>query len=85
MIRAQWQRARDEWRANRRLRLAGMAALAFLGIHLLLAMGDRREVLAARYGRDVELQARFAGMQAQKDWPERAAQELAKQREEATA
>jgi len=74
MIRAQWQRARDEWRANRRLRLAGMAALAFLGIHLLLAMGDRREVLAARYGRDVELQARFAGMQAQKDWPERAAQ-----------
>ena len=74
MIRAAWQRARDEWRANRRLRVAGMAALAFLGLHLLLAMGDQRGVLAERYGRDVELQARFAGMQEQKDWPERADQ-----------
>lgn len=74
MIRAWWHRAGDEWRANRRLRLAGMAALAFLGIHLLLAMGDQRKAMAERYGRDVELQARFAGMQEQKDWPERAEQ-----------
>ena len=74
MIRAAWQRARDEWRANRRLRLAGMAALAFLGIHLLLAMGVQRQALVERHGRDVELQARFAGMQEQKDWPERAEQ-----------
>ena len=27
MIRAAWQRARDEWRANRRLRVAGMVEL----------------------------------------------------------
>ena len=74
MVRTAWQRARDEWRANRRLRLAGMAALAFLGLHLLLAMGEQRRVLAERYGRDVELQARFAGMQEQKDWPGRADQ-----------
>ena len=74
MIRTAWQRARDEWRANRRLRLAGMAALVFLGLHLLLAMGEQRRVLAERYGRDVELQARFAGMQEQKDWPGRADQ-----------
>ena len=74
MIGARWERARDEWRANRRLRLAGMAALAFLGIHLLLAMGDRRAEVAERYGRDVELHARFSGMQEQKDWPERAEQ-----------
>ena len=77
MSRAAWQRARDEWRANRRLRLAGMAALAFVGIHLLLAMGDQRQALAEHYGRDVELQARLAGMQEQKDWPERAEQAVA--------
>ena len=74
MIRPAWQRARGEWRANRRLRLAGMAALVFLAIHLLLAMGDQRRALVERHGRDVELQARFAGMQVQKDWPERAEQ-----------
>ena len=74
MIRTHLQRARDEWRANRRLRLAGMVALAFLAAHALFAMGDHRRALAERYGDDLELQARFEGMRGQKDWPQRATQ-----------
>ena len=34
MIRAAWQRARDEWRANRRLRVAGMAEIVGADTHI---------------------------------------------------
>lgn len=74
MIRGYWQRARDEWRANRRLRLAGLVALAFVVLHALFAMAAQRQALAERYGKDLELQARFEGMRAQKDWAKRAGQ-----------
>lgn len=74
MIRAYWQRVRDEWRANRRLRLAGMVALAFVAFHLVFALEQRRQSLATQYGNDLELQARLQGMRGQADWDERAAQ-----------
>ena len=74
MIRAYWQRARDEWRANRRLRLAGLVALVFLVFHAVAAMESRRQALADRYSRDLELQARLEGMRDQTDWTGRASQ-----------
>ena len=75
MIRQYWPQVRDEWRANRRLRLAGLVALAFLAFHGVVAMEARRQALADRYSADLELQARLQGMQGQKDdWSGRAEQ-----------
>lgn len=74
MIRAYWERARGEWRANRRLRIVGLIALVFVGFHAVFAMGTQRAALAERYGKDIELQARFEGMRGQKDWAGRATQ-----------
>lgn len=72
MIRAWWQRARDEWRASRRLRIAGLVALAFVAFHLLAALERAREASADQYRNDMELQARLEGMRGQKAWQGRA-------------
>lgn len=74
MIREQWRKVRDEWRANRRLRLAGLVALVFLVLHAVSVLEDRRQNLARQYGNDLELQARLEGMRGQKDWDTRAIQ-----------
>lgn len=74
MIQGYWRKVRDEWRAKRRLRLAGMVALAFVALHALSALEQHRQSLASRYGNDLELQARLEGMRGQAHWKERAAQ-----------
>lgn len=77
MIGELWQKARGEWRANRRLRLAGLVALAFVVLHAASSLEDRRQALARQYGNDLELQARLDGMRGQQDWDARAAQAAA--------
>lgn len=74
MIRASWQRARDEWRNNRRLRIAGLVALVFVAFHLFFALEQRRQSFAARYANDLELQARLQGMRGHNAWAARASQ-----------
>ena len=74
MIRVYWLRARDEWRASRRLRMAGLIALAFVAFHLASAIGQRREALQVQYVNDLELEARLQGMRGQTGWDERAVQ-----------
>lgn len=72
MIPAYWLRARAEWRANRRLRLAGLVALVILAFNLAFALEQHRQVIEVQYAHDLELQARLEGMRGQKDWDERA-------------
>lgn len=74
MIRDHLLKARGEWRANRRLRLAALVALAFVVVHGVAALEERRQALARQYGNDLELQERLEGMRGQTDWEARADQ-----------
>lgn len=72
MMRAQWNKARDEWRVNRRLRLAVLLALVVLSVHALVALNGHRAALVDRYTADLELQARMQGINQQSEWTARA-------------
>lgn len=71
-MRAQWDRVRREWQANRRLRLGALVALLVVGVHLLLVMGDHRQATMDAYAKDLELQARMEGVGRDAQWPARA-------------
>ena len=72
MIRAQWIKARDEWRVNRRLRLAVLVALIVLSVHALVTLNEQKNALVDRYTADLELQARMQGINQQSEWTARA-------------
>ena len=87
-MRAQWSKARDEWRVNRRLRLAVLVALVVLSVHALAGLHRQKAVLVERYTADVELQARMQGINQQTEWTARAQDagaRLAKLREQMPA
>lgn len=71
---AWWQRARDEWQANRRLRLAALVAVVFVALHALAGLESRRQALAVRHASDLALLARMEGLRDQTEWDARAAQ-----------
>lgn len=75
---AQWAKVRQEWRANRRLRIGVLLALLVVGVHLLLVMGDHRRSTMAAYAKDLELQARMEGVGRDEAWPARADEATAK-------
>lgn len=68
MIRGQWTRIRDEWRANRRLRMAALVALAVLSTHAIAALEARKQAVVTRYTGDLELQTRLEGVSRQAAW-----------------
>lgn len=71
-MRAQWERVRQEWRQNRRLRLATLVVVLILGLHAVLGLSDRRQALAREYARDTELLARLEAVSRERAWPTRA-------------
>lgn len=73
MIRAEWERIRQEWRQNRRLRLGVLVVVTVLGIHAVLALADRQEAMAEQFRRDAELFARLESASREQAWPKRAA------------
>lgn len=84
MIAARWEQVRTEWQANRRLRLAGMAIVLVVGVHLALTASERRAPLIEEYARDADLVERLRDASSESAWPERAAkaeQRLAEVRE----
>jgi len=68
----QMQRALDEWRRSRRLRLAALVAFAILGAHAALAMSDRLHAREEAFRRDVQLLGRLEEASREAGWPARA-------------
>jgi hypothetical protein len=63
---------RQQWRDNRRLRLAVLAACAILGLHGVLTLADTRDALGADIARDADLLARLEQASRDQAWPDRA-------------
>lgn len=74
MMHAQLERARREWRMNRRLRLGALVILLVAGVHVATELSDRRSALAADYLRDAELVQRLQDASREAVWPKRARQ-----------
>jgi len=74
VIRAYWERARQEWRDNRRLRVGALAILLVAGAHAGVAIGDRRAAVAEEYSRDLQLLQRLEEASREAAWPKRALQ-----------
>lgn len=74
MMREQWERARQEWRQNRRLRVGALVVVAILGTHGALALGDRRSAMTEQFERDAALLARLESASREQAWPKRARQ-----------
>lgn len=74
MMRARWEQVRQEWRQNRRLRLGGLVVAVVLGLHAVLVLSDRQQVLAETYQREAGLLARLEEASRESAWPERAGQ-----------
>lgn len=68
MIRPQWQKIRDEWRGNRRLRMAVLVVIMILATHAIMSMEDQRRSLAGRYQSDQELLTRLHEVNGQTAW-----------------
>lgn len=68
MIRAQWQKIRDEWRGNRRLRMAVLVVVVILATHAVMTLEDQRRSLEGRYLSDQELLARLHEVNGQATW-----------------
>ena len=71
-MRAQWQRVRQEWRQNRRLRLGALVVVLIVGAHAALTLFDQRQAIAEEYRRDAELLSRLDEASREKAWPSRA-------------
>lgn len=71
-MRARWARIGEEWRANRRLRMAVLVALVVLAVNVIVALETQKRELIAGYTSDLELQARLEGVSRQSQWVERA-------------
>jgi len=82
VIAAHVQRARQEWRSNRRLRLGTLVILLIAGAHAASALSERRAAIAADYGRDLELLQRLEEASREALWPKRASQAEARLRAE---
>lgn len=71
-----WMTYRDqallEWRANRRLRLAALLALAVAGGHVLTLMSEDRGRFAEEYRREAALLERLVEASRDEAWPSRA-------------
>lgn len=74
MIRAQWEQGRREWRQHRRLRLGVLVVGMILGLHLVLVLSDRQQVLAEAYRAEAALLARLDEASRESAWPRRAGQ-----------
>lgn len=74
MIQAQWQRARQEWRQSRRLRLGTLVVLLVLGLHAAMSLSDRRGAVVEEYVRDARLLQRLEDASRESLWPQRAEQ-----------
>jgi hypothetical protein len=72
VIRPHWERARQEWRQNRRLRLGCLVAVLILGVHGLLVLSDRRDAMAEQFLREAELLVRLDSASRELAWPQRA-------------
>ena len=71
-IRASWIKIQDEWRNNRRLRMAGLVALVVLSVHAMVTLETKKHALVERYTSDLELQARLQQVSRQTQWVVRA-------------
>ena len=71
-MRARWTRIGEEWRANRRLRMAVLIALVVLSVNVIVSLETRKQALIASYTSDLELQARLEGVSRQVQWKLRA-------------
>ena len=72
MIAAQRERVLDEWRSNRRLRLAVLVIVLVGGVHLALSASERRAPDIEEYRRDAELVERLREASTESAWPARA-------------
>lgn len=73
MSHARLDEVRQQWRENRRLRLAVLAAGAILGLHGVLTLGDWRDALGEGIARDRDLLERLEQASRDDAWPDRAA------------
>ena len=71
-MRARWTRISEEWRANRRLRMAVLIALVVLSVNVIVSLETRKQALITSYTSDLELQARLEGVSRQSQWKLRA-------------
>lgn len=71
-MRARWARVGEEWRANRRLRMAVLIALVVLSVNVIVALEKQKQALITGYTSDLELQARLEGVSRQVQWKLRA-------------
>ena len=69
---ARWERVGEEWRANRRLRMAVLVALVVFAVNVIVALETQKRELIASYTGDLELQARLEGVSRQSQWAVRA-------------
>lgn len=63
---------RQQWRGNRRLRMAGLVAVAILVLHLVLSLADRRAALGERIAANEDLLVRLERAAQETAWPDRA-------------
>lgn len=63
---------RQQWHANRRLRLAVLVVLAILALHALDGLAAQRDAVAAQHEADMRLRERLELIGAQPEWIERA-------------
>ena len=71
-MRTRWIRIGEEWRANRRLRMAVLIALVVLSVNVIVSLETRKQALIGSYTSDLELQARLEGVSRQLQWKLRA-------------
>lgn len=74
MIAARRDRVLEEWRGNRRLRLAALVIVLVGGVHVALLASERRAPKIEEYRRDAALVERLREASAESAWPERADQ-----------
>lgn len=71
-MRAGWAKIQDEWRSNRRLRMAGLVALVVLSVHGMMMLETKKRALMESYTSDLELKARLQQVGRQSQWVVRA-------------
>lgn len=71
MIARRLQPLLRQWREQRRLRLAAMMVALLLGLHLVLAVSDRRQAIQTTWRQDAQLYGRLVSASRDDQWPER--------------
>jgi hypothetical protein len=72
---------RQQWRGNRRLRIAALVAAAVLLLHAVFSLADRRDALGERIAGDEDLLVRLERAATETAWPDRALEAQARLRE----